>query len=130
MTKTRQQVSRFLIVGFTTVAIDFIFYHLLMWLGIELDIAKACSFTIGAVFAYATNKSWTFTRKKHGVAPLSFAILYGATLLVNTFTNGLLVRLLPETAWAITAAFIIATGLSAALNFIGMKWIVFRPDAA
>ena len=130
MTKTRRQISRFLLVGFTTVAIDFVFYHLLMRLGVELDIAKACSFTIGAAFAYIANKSWTFTRKRHGLAPIWFAMLYIGTLFINTFTNGIIVRHLPHARWSLVLAFIIATALSATLNFIGMKWIVFRPDAS
>jgi len=130
MPNGRHQFLRFLIVGSATVAIDFSFYRLLMWLGVELDIAKAGSFTIGAGFAYITNKSWTFTRKKHGLAPISFVFLYGGTLFINTSANGLIVRLLPHTAWALAVAFVIATALSAALNFIGMKWIVFRSDAA
>lgn len=128
MSKSHRQISRFLIVGFTTVAIDFVCYHLLMRFGVELDIAKACSFTIGAAFAYIANKSWTFTRKKHGFAPLSFVLLYASTLFVNTAANGIIVRHLPHARWSLALAFIIATALSAALNFIGMKWIVFRPD--
>ena len=130
MTKTSLQLTRFLIIGITTVAIDFIFYRLLLWLGMEIDVAKACSFTIGALFAYAANKAWTFGQKRHGLAPLSFALLYGCTLFVNTFTNGLIVRLLPHAAWVLAVAFVIATGLSATLNFFGMKWIVFRKGAA
>lgn len=130
MKRTRRQLSRFLVVGFTTVAIDFVFYHLLMRMGVEIDIAKACSFTIGAAFAYIANKSWTFTRKKHGFAPLNFVLLYAGTLFINTATNGVIVRHLPHAKWSLALAFIIATALSTALNFIGMKWIVFRPDAA
>jgi putative flippase GtrA len=130
MKRTHRQIYIFLIVGFTTVAIDFAFYRFLLWTGVEIDVAKACSFTIGALFAYAANKTWTFRQKKHGLAPITFAILYGATLLVNTSTNGFLVRILPHERWAINLAFVAATGISAALNFIGRKWIVFRRGAA
>ena len=130
MNNTQRQIFVFLIVGFTTVAIDFAFYRFLLWTGVEIDVAKACSFTIGALFAYAANKTWTFKQKKHGLAPVAFAMLYGSTLVVNTFTNGVIVRILPHEYWAIIVAFIIATGVSATLNFTGMKWIVFRKGRA
>jgi putative flippase GtrA len=130
MKKAQRQLLIFFIVGFTTVAIDAAFYRFLLWTGVEIDVAKACSFTIGALFAYAANKSWTFKQKKHGMSPVTFIMLYGTTLLVNTLANGLIVRGLPSDRWAIILAFIIATGISAVLNFFGMKWIVFRNGAS
>ena len=92
--------------------------------------ASADQKTIGALFAYAANKTWTFKQRKHGLAPIAFCMVYGSTLVVNTFTNGVIVRLLPPEYWAILVAFVIATGVSATLNFAGMKCIVFRKGAA
>ncbi|MGE3624194.1 MAG: GtrA family protein [Bdellovibrionales bacterium] len=130
MSSNLHQLSRFLLVGVTTVFIDLISYHALMLAGLELDIAKACSFTIGALFAYVANKSWTFGQRDHGLSPMWFVLLYAGTMLVNTAANGMIVRALLPSQAAVTVAFVIATGLSAALNFIGMKWIVFRGGAA
>jgi len=55
-----------------------------------------------------------------------FAVLYLTTLGVNVLTNHSVLNILPPGEDALACAFILATGLSAALNFLGMKFWVFR----
>jgi putative flippase GtrA len=47
------------------------------------------------------------------------------TLSINVYANSLLLSALTERPYSVQAAFVIATGLSATLNFIGMKYFVF-----
>jgi putative flippase GtrA len=127
----RKQVIRFLVVGFTTVAIDYLSYRLLIPLGMGYAPAKAASFIIGTVFAYFANRFWTFGGQESHPAPgsvLRFGVLYATTLLCNVAANALLLAVLAGHAFAIQSAFVVATAISATLNFLGMKYLVFRPQ--
>jgi putative flippase GtrA len=129
----RKEVLRFLVVGFTTVAIDYLTYRMLVALGATYAPAKAASFIVGTVFAYFANRFWTFGGPGASPAPGSvprFAILYATTLLCNVAVNSVLLAVISAHAFAIQAAFVVATGVSATLNFLGMKYLVFRPRAA
>jgi putative flippase GtrA len=52
------------------------------------------------------------------------------TLGTNVLINALALKLLADISAAIQLAFVLATGVSACLNFIGMKLFVFRPIPA
>lgn len=119
----KRQLLRFLVVGCTAVVIDLIVYTLLITV-IPIPVAKTLSFLAGTVFAYFTNKLWTFDKPgRNHVEMFSFFLLYGTTLLVNVGVNQLTLYLFPG---ALGFAFLAATGTSTILNFIGQKWWVFR----
>ena len=126
----RGQLARFLLVGLTTVAIDYLSYRLLLALAAGHALAKTVSFVMGTVFAYFANRAWTFGETGSRAAPASalrFASLYGATLLCNVAANGLLLSAFAGHPRVVQLAFVIATALSATLNFLGMKFYVFAP---
>jgi len=59
---------------------------------------------------------------------LKFGLVYGTNLGVNVGANATVLLLLPLIyPWRLDLAFLIATGTSAALNFMGMKWLAFAP---
>lgn len=127
----RKQVVRFLVVGFTTVAIDYLSYRILIPFGMGYAPAKAASFIIGTVFAYYANRFWTFNGPESKPAPgsaLRFGVLYATTLLCNVAANAVLLVVLAGNALAIQGAFAVAAAISATLNFLGMKYLVFRPQ--
>lgn len=128
----RRELAIFLIVGSLTVLIDFLTYRSLVWLQLlGIDMAKATSFIVGTVFAYFANRFWTFGHKPHAPgSPLRFSILYTATLGANVCVNALALVLLANAAAAIQVAFLLATGVSASLNFLGMKFFVFKTKPA
>ena len=131
MTNTKllkSEISRFLLVGSSSVLIDFIIYlFLLIILELETEISKGIGFSGGALFAYFANKNYTFNSSKKGFfAFLLFFSLYITTLFVNIVTNELGLLFLGEGGLGIGLSLFIATGLSALLNFIGMKYLVFR----
>lgn len=124
----RRELAVFLVVGSLTVLVDFLSYSGMRMLGLDTGIAKGAGFLIGTLFAYCANRAWTFGQHWH--APGSawrFVVLYSATLLVNVAVNALGLYVLDKLAGAVMVSFLVATSLSAALNFIGMKWFVFRP---
>ncbi len=119
----RTQLIRFLIVGLSAVASDFIFYFVLINF-ISHAPAKAISFIAGTVVAYFLNKYWTFEQKTFSHAELErFIILYLSTLAINVAVNTLSLNVFPELT---LLAFLTATGTSTILNFIGQKWWVFK----
>jgi putative flippase GtrA len=124
----KRELTIFLAVGFTAVFVDFVSYRSLVWFDVmAVDMAKAAGFLIGTLFAYFANRFWTFGHKLH--VPGSawrFAALYASTLGANVLSNSLALKLFAHEAAAISIAFLLATGVSAALNFLGMKFFVFR----
>lgn len=124
----RRELSIFLVVGSLTVMVDFLMYRSLIWMGIMgIDLAKATGFLSGTVFAYFANRFWTFGHKSHALGSFwRFTILYTITLGANVLVNSLTLSLLAGTAKVIQVAFLLATGVSASLNFLGMKLFVFK----
>ena len=127
----RRELAVFLIVGSLTVVIDFLAYRKLLWSGVlPLSMAKATSFLIGTAFAYFANRAWTFNRQSHASGSAwRFMLLYALTLGANVVINATVLHLLTDAAMVTSAmhiAFLLATGVSAFLNFVGMKLFVFK----
>lgn len=122
-----REFGLFLIVGSLTVAVDYLTYRGIVWTGLlETNLAKGASFLTGTVFAYFANRVWTFSAHADASGSASrFVVLYALTLLMNVSANALVLHVLFGIRYAVPAAFVIATGLSAALNFLGMRHFVF-----
>lgn len=122
------EVSRFLPVGVLAVAIDFCVYTAFLTLGAAASPAKAIGFVAGAIFAYLANERFTFRKRAHRLlGPAAFIGVYGTSLALNVSVNAAALRLLEDGVWLERlAAFALATAVSAATNFAGMKWFVFR----
>ena len=123
----KYEVTRFLIVGGTTVLIDLVFYFILIYLGFDTSLSKGISFSVGTVFAYFANRSYTFKSSMSGfIRFIFFTLLYLSTLSINVVSNEIVLNLTSQIYGSLMIAFIIATSLSATLNFTGMKYIVFK----
>ena len=121
------EFNRFLFIGSITVLIDFICYLFLMYLDFDTFFSKGVSFSIGAIFAYFKNRNYTFKSSKGGFFIfIIFILLYFLTLTVNVFSNEILIQSISQIKGFLIISFMIATSLSASLNFIGMKYIVFN----
>ena len=127
----KRELGIFLIVGSLTVLVDFGAYRSLVWLEVAgVDMAKAIGFLVGTLFAYFANRFWTFGHKSHAPGSLwRFVALYGTTLGANVLVNSLALKLFADAIAAVHLAFLLATGISATLNFLGMKLFVFKPRA-
>lgn len=124
----RRELGLFLVVGTLTVLIDYLIYSALSWWPVlPLSVAKAVGFITGTVFAYFANRFWTFGYKSraHG-SVVRFILLYAGTLLINVAMNGLALAALATLQGSVQLAFLIATAVSATMNFIGMKLFVFK----
>ena len=125
----KSQLTRFIFVGSTTVLIDFVSYSLLVFIGINTQYAKGIGFLSGTVFAYFANRKITFRSSYSGIFRfVIFSVLYISTLIVNVVTNEAVLYILTFTKMSYLLAFLTATTLSATLNFLGMKYIVFPSE--
>jgi putative flippase GtrA len=135
MTKPiKRELVIFLVAGFLTVALDFLLYRGLIYIkpfGFDsVNLAKGLSFIGGTIFAYFANRFWTFNQQTTSPGSvLRFSWVYIIGLLANIAINHLSIAwlssviLTPE--YILLIAFFLATGVSATLNFIGMKFFVF-----
>lgn len=129
---TLRELMIFLVVGVSAVAIDFACYKLLLWAGNSVNNAKACSFLTGTIFAYFANRLWTFGHRQHSTwhSLWRFGALYASTLTVNVGVNAVALGVCKTLGAALPAALLVAyltaTGTSATMNFVGMKWFVFK----
>lgn len=124
----RRELGLFLLVGVLTVLIDYLVYSTLSWWQApSIGLAKGVGFIAGTLFAYLANRFWTFGHKSHVRGSLlRFALLYAVTLFANVTLNELVLGGLFDFQGSVPIAFVIATGVSATMNFIGMKLFVFK----
>ncbi|MGH3496150.1 MAG: GtrA family protein [Nocardioidaceae bacterium] len=120
-----RQALRFLLVGASTVAIDFVVYHTEQLFGVPLTPAKTVSFIVATVCAYLLNRSYTFGAAGGRSVIARFGALYAATLVVNVGVNAAALALLPPGRFHILGAFLCAQVVSSTINFVGMRHVVF-----
>ena len=127
----KRELAIFVIVGTLTVLIDFLSYRGLILLDVmDINIAKASGFIMGTMFAYFANRFWTFGHKPHHKGSAwRFIVLYAGTLGTNVLINSIALHLLAGAMAAMQIAFLVATGISATLNFLGMKFFVVKPNS-
>lgn len=132
--ETRKQIARFLVIGGLSVLTDLIVYLLFVRIGTGPHLAKAVSYVSGMVIGFVGNKLWTFESSRRSVAePITYALLYVGTLVVNVLVNGACLEALNgRLSHPIDQglAFLVATGLTTVLNFLGMKFVTFRGSIA
>lgn len=122
MSDLKKELKRFIVAGVSAVSIDLGIYYLLLNL-FNVNFSKGISFLCGATVAFLINKYWTFQKKERSFNEIiKFAILYFLTLVINVLTNYVVL----DISNIVILAFLIATGVSSILNFIGQKWWVFK----
>jgi putative flippase GtrA len=122
MSQIKKELKRFLVAGFSAVGTDLATYYILLNF-FDTDIAKAISFLLGTIVAFIINKYWTFEKPERSYKEIAqFGLLYSFTLGANVITN----KIALDYTQIVFLAFLVATGVSTVLNFVGQKWWVFR----
>ncbi|HAS73458.1 MAG TPA: GtrA family protein [Clostridiales bacterium UBA8960] len=118
------ELLRYGVVGVGAVVTDYLTYVMMLdYLMLDASLAKGISYILGALFAFAMNKMWTFksdipAHKAFG----KFSMLYFSTFVTNVGINALLLW----SSGSTTVAFGVATATSVILNYLGQKFWVFR----
>jgi len=120
-----RQVYRFSVVGIVNSAISYFIYVVLIFFGIQYQIANIVSYLFGLISSYFLNKKWTFINSdKHKTkVVILFVLLNLVSLSVSLLTLTLLVNLTVFSKYLLQ---IIAMAASTIVNFIGSKYLVFR----
>ncbi len=119
----RHQLVIFVFVGMIAVGVDALSFELLYYISGSESLSKGVSFVLGSIAAYYLNKHFTFRYPSKAVLEkVRFSILYSASLGANVAVHYMIFSD-PSTRWL---AFFAATATSTCMNFLGMKYWVFR----
>ena len=127
-----RQVLWFVLIGGFCGLLDLGTYQSLRALGMDTvpleDVARACSFIVGTTTAYFLNRRFTFPAgHREGAGQIGgYALLYTTTFFVAVGVNRLMLEVLPAIAWQGTMAWAVSQGTATAINFVMLKWVVFR----
>ena len=119
-----REIIFFLINGIIGFIIAMSCYLFLIYQGIDIDLSAAIGYVLGAVYLFFLNKKITF-RDKSRVSyriVLRYILLYLFSLFINVETNFLSYNILNNHPLSFT----IAVSVSTIINFIGLKYFVFR----
>lgn len=117
------QLSKYSLIGLSTLIIDFIIYSVLQSL-LEFSSSKAkiISFIIASINSFIFNRKITFNSKSKSIKePFRFIILYLISLTFNSITHDFVYIYNQK-----NFPFLIATFVSVAINFNGQKYWVFK----
>lgn len=121
----RHQIFRFVVAGMLGLISDISVYRTLVSLELHVTPSKALGCVTGTIVVFFINRSWTFSSRQTTFAQFfRFAALYSTSIFINTTLNTLGLSLLSE-PWQV--AFVFATGVSTVINFLGSKFLVFKP---
>lgn len=127
-TGLQREVLCFLVVGGIAALLDLAIYLILLIAGLPVPFAKGTSSAVASVAAYFGNKHITYQRQAKGAASIIvFCLLYTLTLLLNVLVNDAMLAVLRmPTAYELAISWTVATAASAAVNFLGTKFMIFR----
>lgn len=127
-----KQLMKFLLVGGLATCIDALIYHFFSESLIAkgnyteqeaVSLAKKVGSAIAVIWVFFANKFFTFGVKEGtGSQTYKFVILYTMTFLVNVSVHDLIYHFTATKS----VSFVIATGITASINFICLKLWVFK----
>ena len=125
--KNNKELIKYILVGFSTVLIDFIIYKFLIKF-IVIYLSKTISFLSGTFFSYQLNRTWTFKSGKTKLLQfIKYLIIHITSLIINVFLNSLLLNTFPKNYYlSYEVSFLIATLTSAIYNFLFIKKFIFN----
>ena len=129
-----RHVGRFIVVGVLSVGTDAAVYLTMVSGGLPRDVSKGIGYVAGMAIGFFLNKTWTFgSRRAARSEALAYVFLYAVTLGVNIGLNRLVLAMGMERMMPVVLAifaFLVATGTTTVLNFLAMRFIVFRRGIA
>jgi len=122
------ELNKFLFVGTIAVCLDWgIYLALTNFFGVEAVLAKAMSYMIGTIFAFIANGRLVFQTDLGTINLLKHLLLYTFTLLANTLVIAFWEsNFFSDSHIRVGVALLTATFVSTVINFVGMRFWVFK----
>lgn len=98
--------------------------------GVLIQMANGVAYLSGMVYGFFANKHLAFRgfgSVRTGEV-VRYIALHGITLLVNVWVNWFFLAAMSELYGGLVVAFLFAISVSMVLNFLGLKYWVFRSD--
>lgn len=127
----RRELIFFVMNGLISVAIAFGVYRALVASGMLIEVANSIAYLAGMAYGFFANRRLTFRDRSALSAGkvLRYTHLHTFTLLVNMGANLTILGMISGLLGALSAAFLGAIAISTVLNFLGLKYWVFRHGA-
>jgi len=77
------KITKFLVVGASNTLLVYLFYIVLIKLGVDYKIALFFDYVFGILFGYFLNRYWTFSSNKHRRSFLKYISLYAGIFVLN-----------------------------------------------
>ena len=120
------KLKSFIIVGLVAVLFDYLTYVSFNTIIHNISISKAFGFIFGTSFSFLGNKTYTFKTNFSIVKFMKYLMLYFLTLNLNILSNNYFLANLNTIKFSGQISFIMATGICAVINFIGLNYFVFH----
>ncbi len=114
------RLIKFAVTGIAGTILDFLAFNLVLLLSGNPVISRGVGYVFGTLWAFFVNRSWVFN-SKNGISSLvPFLLLYGSSGLVAVAIQSLLATS------GIFLAYLISLLVASVMNFLGMRFLVFR----
>lgn len=118
------QLARYYAAAALNLIFGYLLFACLVWLGLQVFVAQAVGYVLGAIFNYVTYSRIAFTEKQGG--KLSFVASYVVNYLINVVFLWLVLKALPSPY----VAGLVVTIVVSLVNYLVLKKWVFRAAAA
>jgi putative flippase GtrA len=125
----KRELAYFAINGSISVIIAYIVYIGLVRFGISMEWSNGIAYLAGMLYGFFGNKKLTFQDQgsANPVKVASYSALHMSTLFLNVHVNSIMLGHSQGVDNSITFSFLTAIAVSTIVNFIGLRYWVFRP---
>jgi len=128
----KRELAFFVANGLISVAIAYCVYRLLVSGGMSIELSNGLAYISGMVYGFMANKKLAF-RNASAVSSgmlARYVLWHGFTLLVNVGVNSAALALIDSWMFGLTISFLLAISITTILNYLGLKYLVFKSPAA
>ncbi|MFV0502545.1 MAG: GtrA family protein [Lachnospirales bacterium] len=124
----KKEILKYILIGFLTTLISFIFYYTGIYLGVNYGVANILSNVVSIIFAFFANTYFVFTYKTKGVAQLlllfcKFSSIRIIFMFGETFLLFIIIDLLSLDPYI---AKFISTAIVILMNYIVSKFFIYQ----
>jgi putative flippase GtrA len=122
----QQDIQRFLMMGLLSNAINFCVYYVLINININLSLSSILGYVAGLMCSYNLGRVWVFGKRFdiNSKSILWFAVVY---LLGSIWMTGIINLMVTNLFIDYKISWIFGAGAAAVNNFLGMKFLAFKP---